>query len=92
MGAPSEWNAPLSHGSGQILQSADVMGTEAAFRSAMTLSEVAAPTSAPMIRAFSFLAVAEIVISEVAKRVCGVQQTHKHRPFESIFVPTAAND
>ena len=45
-------------------QSADVTGTEAAFKSAITLSEVAFPASAPMIRAFIFLAVEKLSMSE----------------------------
>lgn len=41
------------------------MGMEAAFKSVITLSEVRVPASGPIIMAFSFLAAAEITISEV---------------------------
>ena len=62
--------APSSHGSGHILQSADEMGTEAAFKSEMTpselmvsASELMVSASVPMTRAFIFLAVAKTTMS-----------------------------
>ena len=65
-----EYDTPSSHGSGQILQSADEIGTEAAFKSEMTASEVTVPESAPIIMAFSFLAVAAKTTMSESMRLC----------------------
>ena len=60
---------PSSQGSGQIRQSADEIGTDAAVKSAITPSEVAFSALAPMRRAFIFLAVANLSMrtSEIRK-------------------------
>ena len=64
--------APSSHGSGQILQSASEIGTEAAFKSETTSSEVMVSASVPMTRAFIFLAVAKTIISDGMRRMGGI--------------------
>ena len=71
-------SVPSSHGSGQILQSANEIGTDAAFKSEMTPSDVMVSASVPMTRAFIFLAVAKTTMSGGMRRMGGVKRTHIH--------------
>ena len=69
---------PWSQGSGQMRQSADEIGTDAAFKSAITPSEVAFSASAPIIRAFIFLAVEKPSMRTSERRNAGVHSNYKH--------------
>jgi hypothetical protein len=54
------------------------MGTEAAFKSEMTPSELMVSASVPMTRAFIFLAVAKTTMSGGVIGMGGIQQTYIH--------------